>query len=109
MIENSGESQLIIDPAGFVITNRPDLSERDPDLELTHATWDDGAEPGPHSLDPGSWAGLTLEFPTPAEERLASVLAYRDTQLTGGMITLDCTASCGYGGGGSRPKLRISR
>src|SRR5262249_3841290 len=109
MIENSGPSPLVIDPSGFVITNRPDIGQQDPDLELTQATWDDGGEPGSRTLDPGRWASLTVEFPPAQSERLASVLAYRDTELTGGMVTLDCTASCGYGGGGSRPKIRISR
>lgn len=108
-IENSGQSPLLIDPAGFVITNVPDLPQRDLDLEVTRANWSDGAEPGPRMLDVGSWATVTLEFPTPAEERLSSVLVYRDMQLSGGEVALDCTASCGYGGGGSRPKIRISR
>ena len=115
MIENSGAEPLDIDPLQFseanwdyfdgLIEPRPD-----PDLAPVRASWDDGAESGPRTLPPGSWASLTLEFPEPREPRTrSSYLLYLDDRLMDGVIALECLDTCGYGGGASRPRLRLGR
>jgi hypothetical protein len=109
MVENSGDQPLTIDPSRFSIANDAIVSDPEPDIAPIAATWDDSAATGARTLSPGSWASLTIEFPTLPETRWLSNLVYRDSTLEGGEVTLDCVAACGYGGGGSRPKLRISR
>jgi hypothetical protein len=115
MIENSGTAPLEIDPLQFTDSNwdyfdgliepRPD-----PDLAPVRTSWDDGAESGPRTLPPGTWASLTLEFPEPGEPRSrSSFLLYWDNQLVDGVIALECLDNCGYGGGASRPRLRLGR
>jgi hypothetical protein len=98
MVESSGAAPLDIEP-------RPDH-----DLAPVRIVWDDGAESGPRSLPPGTWASLTLEFPEPPEPRShSSFLLYRDNRLIDGVIALECLDNCGYGGGASRPRLRLGR
>ena len=115
MIENSGTAPLDIDPSQFTDANwdyfeGPIEPRPDPDLTPVRTVWDDGAESGPRTLPPGIWASLTLEFPEPPEPRSrSSFLVYRDTRLVDGVIALDCLDNCGYGGGASRPRLRLGR
>jgi hypothetical protein len=115
MIENNGTAPLEIDPLQFTESNwdyfdgliepRPD-----PDLAPDRALWDDGAGTGPRTLPPGTWASITLEFPKPLEPRSrSSFLLYWDTRLADGVIALECLDNCGYGGGASRPRLRLGR
>jgi hypothetical protein len=115
MIENSGAEPLKIDPLQFTDANwdyfdGPIEPPPDPDLAPVRATWDNGSESGPRTLLPGTWASLTLDFPAPAEPRSrSSFLLYRDNRLSNGVIALDCLDNCGYGGGASRPRLRLGR
>jgi uncharacterized protein YheU (UPF0270 family) len=115
MIENSGTVPLDIDPSQFTESNwdhfdGPIEPRPDPDLAPVRTVWDDGAESGPRTLPPGTWASLTLEFPEPPQPRSrSSFLLYRDYRLVDGVIALDCLDNCGYGGGASRPRLRLGR
>jgi hypothetical protein len=115
MIENSGTAPLEIDPLQFTDSNW-DLFDGlieprpDPDLSPVQTVWNDGTESGPRTLPPGTWASLTLEFPEPLEPRSrSSFLVYWDNRLIDGAIALECLDNCGYGGGASRPRLRLGR
>ena len=109
IIENSGMEPLTIDPARFSIANNPDSERPDPDLFATSAVWHDGAASGSRTLAPGEWASLLLDFPAPPEPSTTTFLVYWDDALSGGAVTLDCVDNCGYGGGGSRPRVRVGR
>jgi hypothetical protein len=110
MIENTGTRPLTIDPSLFSDSNDPSGPRPDPDVAPVRATWDDNASPGPRTLAPGAWASLTLELAAPPAPRMrATFLVYWDYATDGSAVVLDCLDNCGYGGGGSRPKLRISR
>jgi hypothetical protein len=110
MIENVGSEPLTIDPAQFSDSSNPREPGSDADISPVRASWDDGTAPGPRTLSPGTWASLTLEFPPlPAPRTQPSFLVYWDNQAEGGAVMLDCLDNCGYGGGGSRPRLRLRR
>jgi hypothetical protein len=115
MIENSGTAPLEVDPLQFSESNwdyfdGPIEPRPDPDLARVRALWDDGAESGPRTLPPGTWAILTLEFPEPLEPRSrSSFLLYWGNQLIEGAIARKCLDNCGYRGGASRPTLRLGR
>jgi hypothetical protein len=88
----------------------PSEPRPDPDLAPVRTFWADEAEPGPRTLAPGTWASLTLEFSEPPAPRSrSSFLLYRDNRLIDGVVALDCLDNCGYGGGASRPRLRLGR
>jgi hypothetical protein len=110
-IENSGTEPLTIDPDQFRIANRPDVpgGGPDPDVAPSGADWDYGSASGMGTLAPGKRASLTLEFPSLPEPAMPTFLVYRDSSLSDGALTFDCVDNCGYGGGGSRPKVRTIR
>ncbi|MFN8593891.1 MAG: hypothetical protein U0031_20715 [Thermomicrobiales bacterium] len=110
LVENMSEEPLTIDPARFTDSNRPEAARPDPDIAPLSAVWDDTGQSGPRTLDAGTTATLTLTFPPlPAPRAQASFLLYWDGAAEYGAVVLDCVANCGYGGVGSRPRLRISR
>lgn len=109
MIENSGTAPLLIQPDRFRIANDPLYPGTDPESAPDTAVWTDGTAPGERAIAPGAWASLTLDFPTMPEPAAPQNLVYRDAALLDGEATLNCVAQCGFGGGGSRPRVRISR
>jgi hypothetical protein len=61
-------------------------------------------------LAPGTQASIVLEFPAlPQITSTIIHLVYRDEDCPDGAIRLECLENCGYGGGGSRIPLIISR
>lgn len=108
-IENTGAAPLTIDPERFAAASDPATPSADPDVAPRAADWDDGAPAGPRTIEPGAWASLTLEFPAAEPRSAASFLIYRDDAAADGAVVLDCLDTCGYGSGGTRPRLRLTR
>ena len=109
VIENTGAAPLFVDPAQFTISNRPTEPQVDPDVAALSATWTDGAAAGIRTIEPGTEASLLLSFPPPDFSGGPTMLVYWDSSITDGGVALTCVTSCGYGGGGSRPKVRAVR
>lgn len=109
VIENTGEAALIIDPAQFMISNRPTITPVDPDVAALSAVWTDGSPDGARSIPPGDEASILLGFPPRGETTDQTLLVYWDAAIRDGGVALTCVTNCGYGGGGSRPKVRAMR
>lgn len=109
VIENTSDAPLNIDPAQFVISSDPALEERVPEVPALSAVWTDGAAAGSRSIPPGATASLLLQFPPPAQPDIGTYLAFWDAAIENGGVALTCVSNCGYGGGGSRPKVRAMR
>jgi hypothetical protein len=109
VIENTGIAPLVVDPAQFMISNRPTEAQVTPDLTALSATWTDGAAVGVRTIQPSAEASLLLHFPPPDYSGGQTLLVYWDASITDGGVALTCVTGCGYGGGGSRPKVRAVR
>jgi hypothetical protein len=109
VIENTRDTPLVIDPAQFMLSNPPFVGQEDPDVAALNAAWTDGAEAGARSIEPGDSASLFLHFPPTTESAAQVSLVFWDQAIDDGGIPLSCLTNCGYGGGGSRPKLRAIR
>ncbi len=109
VIENTGAAPLNIDPAQFKISNRPTVAQIDPNVAALSAVWTDGAPTGIRSVPPGDEASILLGFPPRGETADQTLLVYWDDALRDGGVALTCVTNCGYGGGGSRPKVRAVR
>jgi hypothetical protein len=109
-VENNGEEPLAIDPARFSAANDPAWPEVDAEIIPLQARWEAPGAPGRRVLAPGTQASIVLGFPDFAQMTSTIIhLVYRDEDLPDGVVRLDCLKNCGYGGGGSRIPLIISR
>lgn len=109
VIENTGAFPLVVDPAQFMISNRPTEVQVNADLSALSAVWTDGAAAGVRTIQPGAEASLLLHFPPPDYAGDQTLLVFWDASITDGGVALTCVTECGYGGGGSRPKVRAVR
>jgi len=109
LIENISQQPLTIGPNEFLyvdgLPSQPDTQ----DVASPVFTWDDTGESGERHLEPGDVALARMTWPDGvAIPDFGAYLVYRDPALAED-LAVDSVGGSGGCGGGSRPKLRISR
>ena len=116
MIENSGAEPLEIDPLQFTDSNwdyfdGPIEPRPDPDLAPVRTicgTMAPNPDRAPCLPEPGPASRSNFRSRL-SPDRARAFCCTRDNRLIDGVIALECLDNCGYGGGASRPRLRLGR